>query len=71
MAKSKGGVYVAIESGSAEVKGQLYSFIKGVTRVRDGHPLLKDHGVFFEPVDEHVHYEVEQATAAPGEQRGE
>lgn len=69
--KTTGAIYVAIESGFAEVKGQLYQFTKGVTRVRAGHPLLKDHGVFFEPVDEHVTYEVEQATAAPGEKRGE
>jgi hypothetical protein len=64
-------IYVAIESGVAEIKGQVYPFTKGVTRVRKGHPLLKDHGVFFQPVEEDVHYEVEQATAAPGEKRGE
>lgn len=68
-AKSKGDIYVAIESGTVEIKGQSYPFTKGITRVRAGHVLLKDHGVFFEPISEHVHYDVEQATAAPGKKR--
>lgn len=63
-------VYVATESGSCEVKGETYIFVKNITRVRDGHPLLKNVGDYFKPVDDAVHYEVEQATKAPGEKRG-
>jgi len=44
----------------------------GVTRIREGHPLLKRYPDWFAPVeDQHVHYDVETATAAPGELRGE
>ena len=71
-AAKKAEIYVAKESGQAEVDGVPYTFIKNVTRVRAGHPLLKIKGieVLFAPVDERVQYDVEQATAAPGEKRG-
>lgn len=69
-AAKKGDIYVAVESGTVRIGDQDYPFTKGVTRVRAGHVLLKDHGVFFEPASEHVHYEVEQATKAPAEKRG-
>lgn len=62
---AEGRIYVARESGTSEVDGQSYSFVKGVTRIREGHPLLKANPVFFEPVTLHVHYEWEQADAAP------
>jgi len=70
---SRGAVYVATTSGSAEIKGQVYPFTKDVTRVREGHALLK---LFagtdtFKLVEDSVTYEVEKATRAPGEQRGE
>ena len=65
-----GRVFVARDSGSAEVDGEQYSFVKGVTRVREGHPLLAGREQLFEPVDDAVHYEWETATAAPGERRG-
>jgi hypothetical protein len=71
MSKSKAsGVYVATESGSAEGKnGDLYVFIKGVTRVAAPHELLDRCPDFFSPVEDEVHYGVESATAAPGEER--
>ena len=73
MARKKSGeqVYVASDSGHAEIKGVPYAFHKGITRVRAGHPLTQLDGFtnIFEPVDEHVHYDVEQATAAPDETR--
>jgi hypothetical protein len=62
-------IYVAIESGSAEVEGKPFIFIRGVTRIRYGHPALRQIGQFFKPVEENVHYDVERATAAPGEKR--
>ena len=72
MPAKKTEVYVAKESGHAEIEGVPYVFHKGITRVRAGHPLTKIKGFenIFEPVDEAVHYDVEQATAAPGEKRG-
>jgi hypothetical protein len=69
-ASKNGDVYIAKESGSAEVDGRTLTFTKGITRVRAGHPLLKGREGLFEPVDDVVHYDVEQATAAPGEKRG-
>jgi len=67
---AKGDIYVATESGTCDIKGRQYPFTKGVTRVRAGHELLKACPDYFELVSEHVHYDVEQATAAPGEKRG-
>lgn len=46
-------------------------FVNAGERVRAGHSLLREQGSFFEPVDTTVQYDVEQATAAPGERRGE
>lgn len=63
-------VYIAIESGSAAVDGKPFTFVRNVTRVRAGHPALKQLGQFFRPVEDFVHYDVEQATSAPGEKRG-
>lgn len=64
------GVYIATESGVAEVAGVEYVFHKDVTRVREGHPLLKAAPNFFKSAGEDMHYDVESATAAPGEKRG-
>lgn len=69
-AAKKSDIYVANESGTVRIDGQDYPFTKGVTRVRAGHVLLKEHGVFFEPISDHVHYDVEQTTKAPAEKRG-
>lgn len=69
---AKSDIYIATDSGHAEVNGVPYTFHKGITRVRAGHPLTKIKGFenIFEPVDASVHYDVEQATNAPGEKRG-
>jgi hypothetical protein len=72
MARKKSGqVYVASDSGHAEIKGVPYAFHKGITRVREGHPITGIDGFrnIFEPVDESVHFDTEQATAAPEEAR--
>jgi hypothetical protein len=37
--------------------------------VREGHPLLKGRADLFEPYEPKVRFDVEQATAAPGEKR--
>ncbi len=39
--------------------------------VRAGHPLLKGLEEHFEPVESFGRFDVEQATAAPGERRGQ
>lgn len=67
--KSEPTVYVATESGSAEVDGEVMTFVKGITRVRRGHRLLEQLPAFFEAADESLSYEVEDASAGPGEKR--
>lgn len=64
-------VWVATESAVCLLDGQQEVIHAGVTRVREGHPLLDAYRGYFEPADTGVHYEVEQATAAPGEKRGD
>lgn len=72
-AKKAGGgaTFVAVQSGAAEIKGETYTFTKGATLVREGHPLLKAVPDYFEPASDHVHYDIESATNAPGEKRGD
>lgn len=67
---SDNDIFIAKESGSAEIAGQPYNFVKGVTRVRAGHPLLKACPDYFEQADTSIHYDLEKATAGPGEDRG-
>lgn len=62
-------IYVAKHSFSCEIDGEQL-FVNAGERVRSGHPLLRSQKDYFEPVDTTVHYDVEQATAAPGEKRG-
>jgi hypothetical protein len=67
--KSAPSIYVATESGSAEVDGENMTFVKGVTRVRAGHRLLEQLPAFFEPADEDLSYDVEDAAAGPDVKR--
>ena len=62
-------IFVAKDSFSTTLDGQPVVVQKGVTRVRAGHPLLKGREMFFEPLI--VQYDIERATSAPGEKRGE
>ena len=62
------GIYVATHTFSTDYDGKTEFVHRGVTRVRAGHPLVRLNPQFFAPVD--AHYDVEQATAAPGEKRG-
>jgi len=68
-ATRKSDIYVAIESGSTEIDGEAFYFTKGQTLVRAGHKLLKACPDFFQPAVDHVTYDVEQATKAPGEKK--
>lgn len=68
--KSQGAVYVATESFACQIGDEYYNVTKG-ERVREGHALLRAAPGAFENVqDAFVQYDVEQATAAPGEKRG-
>lgn len=62
-----GTIYIATQSFAANVDGHRVSVRSGVTRVREGHPLLEGRAGMFKPLD--AHYEVEAATRAPGEKR--
>ena len=69
MAKTNGRILVAVESGSGVLdNGAPVEFRRGITRVREGHPVALKWPEFFKPID--VHYELEDTTANPGEQRG-
>ena len=59
-------VFVPIEGFVAEIDGQPVNFTK-YTFVREGHPILDKYGHLFKPL--RVQYDVEAATAAPGEVR--
>lgn len=62
--EQKSDVYVARES---------FAYDGGVVavgeRVRKGHELLDKYPEYFEAADQNVAYDVEQATASPGEKR--
>lgn len=62
-------IYVATETGTLTIGDEQYHITQRATRVREGHPLLKQYPNFFEAADTHVDYEWEQATKAPGEKR--
>lgn len=64
----EGVIYVAKESFTTMLNGEEVTVAAGRTRVREGHELLRGRMHLFEPMV--VDYEVEQATAAPGEKRG-
>src|ERR1044072_2632061 len=69
---NEGGVFVATESFSTvDESGAPLIVHKGATRVRDGHFLVRTYPHYFENADTNVQYDVEEATAVPGERRGE
>jgi hypothetical protein len=63
-------IFVAKHGFACSLDGEEVRVAEG-ERVRRGHALLRDHADMFKPVDEDVKYDVEQATAAPGELRGD
>lgn len=74
MAKAKApasGILVAKTTGFIVHDGERYAIRAGVTRIRTSHPLVKKYGHLFEAVEMDLPPEVEQATAAPGEKRGD
>jgi hypothetical protein len=62
-------MFIATESFATKVDGVDQSIVAGSTRVWEGHDLLRRFPQWFKPID--AHFGVEQATAGPGEVRGE
>lgn len=59
-----GKIYVARVSGIIDLpKGGQAHIQAGITRVREGHPILKGRESIFREID--VHYDVEDARSAP------
>lgn len=64
---ANGKLYVATETFTAD---GYHTITKDVTRVREGHPLLTQFPSLFKEASAHYEWDVEQATAGPGERRG-
>lgn len=62
-------VYVARETIHVQTKDGAVTIHKG-ERVREGHPYMKGREELFSLPDTDVMYDIEAATAAPGEKRG-
>jgi hypothetical protein len=58
-------VYVATRTAHIDVNGRRERITKGQTRVRAGHPLLKQYASFFKPAGEGVKFETEDAIDRP------
>lgn len=58
-----GKIYVATQSGFITVNGNEVPLISGVTRVREGHDILKARPDMFRELT--VHYDLETARQAP------
>ena len=67
MSKNSGQVYEATETFQTTVDGTPVLVRKGLTRVRAGHSLVDSYPDYFQPIS--VDFDVERATAAPGEKR--
>jgi hypothetical protein len=63
-------LYMATESFASMVDGEPIFVRKGELAHAD-HPILKTHKDLFEPAENYIRFDVEQATAAPGEKRGD
>lgn len=59
-----GKIYVAISSAVLDTEdGGRASITAGVTRVREGHPILRGRESMFKEID--VHFDIEDARSAP------
>ena len=70
MPKQKSDLYMANQAAAINIDGEELWVKKG-DLVRAGHPLLKGRDWLFDPAEGYVRFDVEQATAAPGEKRGQ
>lgn len=64
-------VFVANETYATDIEGKPYMIRKGIDRVMGGHPLVKQNPEYWDPAGDRLTYEVERATAEPGEKRGQ
>lgn len=65
---AEGKIYVAVQDGLCQLPDGNYVTLKtGVTRVREGHPLLKGRESMFKELD--VHYDLEDMRAAPEQKK--
>ena len=62
-----GAMYVATDSFTTTVDGVLTAFVRGVTRVREGHPVLAGRERLFTRLDPHHEW---PAPGRSGETRG-
>jgi hypothetical protein len=62
-------ILIAKQSGVIQIDGEECFVVKGVTRAERGAEIVRLTPGWWEPIK--AHYRVEQATAAPGELRGE
>jgi hypothetical protein len=69
-ARRTSDIYIATREFHHELDG-FPDIVRRGELVRQGHELLRCYPEFFEPIENGVKYDVEQATAAPGELRGE
>ncbi len=60
-------ILIAKTSGVLVVDGVEQTITRGVSRARASHPIVRAAPDWWEPIQ--VHYDVEEATAAPGERR--
>lgn len=68
MPPRKNDLWQAKESFVTQQGGDTISVTKG-DLVRAGHPILKGREDLFKPAEGYVRFDIEQATAAPGEKR--
>lgn len=69
---SETDIFVAAKNATVFIGGRRVKITRDVTRVRAGHPLLDGREALFKPLNVHhdlAEQPIEQATAAPGEQR--
>jgi len=65
---AEGKIYVASQDGLCVLEdGTVITLKSGVTRVREGHPLLNGRESMFKELD--VHYDLEDARSAPEEKK--
>lgn len=64
-------VYIASRSAVIRRDGRRVVIKEGITRAAEGSWIVKDYPDLFARADENLHFDVEEATAVPGEKRGE
>lgn len=72
MSKTKGDIFIATESFSTVIADEPYAVRKDKTTVREGHPLVKLNPDYFKPIEEDVHFDLDDrgkpsGTSAPKE----